>query len=59
MLIYLPDEFEYAQRLMLTKERPVIMPVLFPDLDWNKTKHVRLCLANTNGIKYVEVGVFV
>lgn len=49
-------EFNYGFRKNLTSEAqiPAILPICFPDLQWNKHAHVRALLANTNAIVYKE-----
>lgn len=51
-------EFNYGFRKNLTSEAqiPAILPICFPDLQWNKHAHVRALLANTNAIVYNEEG---
>ena len=50
------SEFAYAYRKNLSsKDRlPVILPVVFPNLDWNRHKHVRLLLASTNALVWKD-----
>jgi hypothetical protein len=49
-------EFNYGFRKHLTSEpqRPMIVPMCFPDLQWNAHAHVRALLANTNALVYKE-----
>jgi len=50
------SEFNYGFRKHLTSEpqRPMIVPICFPDLQWNAHAHVRALLANTNALVYKE-----
>eukprot|EP01099_Mayorella_cantabrigiensis_P003413 TRINITY_DN261_c0_g1_i12.p1 TRINITY_DN261_c0_g1~~TRINITY_DN261_c0_g1_i12.p1 ORF type:complete len:582 (-),score=170.84 TRINITY_DN261_c0_g1_i12:273-1784(-) len=47
-------EFNLAYRKHLVSKqsprKPTFLPVVFPNLDWNAHKHVRLLLASTNAI---------
>jgi hypothetical protein len=47
-------EFNYAFRKNLTSnpEKPVILPICMPGLDWNGHKHVRALLASVNALVY-------
>ncbi|GFH58912.1 hypothetical protein CTEN210_15388 [Chaetoceros tenuissimus] len=47
-------EFNYGFRKHLTSDTgvPYIVPMCFPDLDWNAHGHVRALLANTNALVY-------
>jgi len=48
------DEYNYAKRLNLTSKhnprKPLLLPIAFPDLDWQKRSHVRLLMSSTNAI---------
>jgi len=48
------DEYNYAKRLNLTSKseprKPYIIPIAFPDLDWQKRSHIRLLMSSTNAI---------
>jgi len=52
------DEYNYAKRLHLTSKsdprKPFIIPVAFPDLDWQKRSHIRLLMSSTNAIVVKE-----
>ena len=49
-------EFNYAFRKNLTShpEKPVILPICMPGLDWNGHKHVRALLASVNALVYSD-----
>jgi len=55
------DEYNYAKRLNLTSKieprQPLLLPIAFPDLDWQKRGHVRLLMSSTNAIVVKEATV--
>jgi len=48
------DEYNYAKRLNLTSQsdprKPFLLPIAFPDLNWQRHSHIRLLMSSTNAI---------